>query len=104
MILISVLLSILLVPQVLGLLFHEPVSPLGLWEVAGAACVILIMVLALIVKNMNSDTPDSSHTVILWVVVPLFVFSVLTSYVMWKIASLPTFFKFSIGDHVWVGF
>jgi len=102
MILISVLLSVLLIPQALGLLFRLQVSPLGLWEVASAACVILIIALALIVKNMNSDTPDSSHTVIRSVVVPLFVFSVLTSYVMWKIASLSMFSDFSIGDHVWV--
>jgi hypothetical protein len=100
MILISVLLSILLIPQALGLLFREPVSSLGLWTVGGAGCVILIFALALIVKNMNSATPDSSHTVIRWIVVPLFVFSVLVSYVMWKIEWKGIFSRFTARDGV----
>lgn len=99
-ILISLLLSILLIPQALGLIFRQPASNCGLWGVAGANCVLLIFALYKIGRNMTSGTPDSSHAVIKLIVVPLFVFSVLASYVMWKIEGKGIFSNFTARDGV----
>lgn len=105
-ILISLLLSILLIPQAMGLIFRLPVGKWGPLIVAGVACLLLIFVLYKIGKNMTSGTPDSSHTVIKLVVVPLFVFSVLMTYLMWKIEWRGIFSNFAarngVPGEVWV--
>ncbi len=99
-ILISLLLAILLIPQAVGLLFRRCASTLGLGGAACAGCGILFFALYKIVKNMHSDAPDSSNVVILCVVVPLFVFSVLTSYVMWQIAWPGMFYNFWMWENL----